>query len=386
MANSRRSTVFRVTGLPLDEAELDTKSKLLSKIQDFLTEDGQQRITVNIACIPSCDGGQTSSALVEFKGGNPKFLSQLDREPLTDWQVEMGDEDINFDCHFFGFTQLYPTGPEVNADIIAISGMDGHAYGSWQGKGNLRRMWLRDFFSKDLPNCRTMIYGYNSKLKSHGVDTIMDYGREFLEGIKRVRHTKELRERPLFFIAHSFGGIILAHCLVKAVQTDERDHATVAALYKATYGILFFGTPHKGLVIDDIRRMITEEDHHPRADLLEQIKVKSDSLMYQLTDFKNLIRDRRIISFYERQQTRRLELNSETGVWGRTGPYITAVDSGSALLDLPDSVETKIPVNADHSQIVKFDSRNTEAYQTAMGYLKQFEQDAKRVVSDRFCT
>lgn len=65
---------------------------------------------------------------------------------------------------------------------------------------------------------------------------------------------------------------------------------------------------------------------------------------------------------------------------------MTAVDSGSALLELPDSVETKIPVNADHSQIVKFDSRNAEAYQTATHYLKQFEQDAKRVISDRFCT
>lgn len=92
------------------------------------------------------------------------------------------------------------------------------------------------------------------------------------------------------------------------MQTDERDHATVAALYKATYGILFFGTPHKGLVIDDIQRIIAGEDHHPRADLLEQINVKSNLLIYQLADFKNLIRDRKIVSFYERQQTRRLEL------------------------------------------------------------------------------
>jgi hypothetical protein len=53
-------------------------------------------------------------------------------------------------------------------------------------------MWLRDFLSKDLPHCRTMIYGYNSKLSSHGVDTIMDYGRELIEEIKKVRHTDEV--------------------------------------------------------------------------------------------------------------------------------------------------------------------------------------------------
>jgi len=79
-----------------------------------------------------------------------------------------------------------------NCSIVAITGLDGHAYGSWRGKGNLGRMWLRDFLSKDLPNCRTMIYGYNSKLSSHGINRIMDYGREFLEAIKRVRHTTEV--------------------------------------------------------------------------------------------------------------------------------------------------------------------------------------------------
>jgi hypothetical protein len=37
-----------------------------------------------------------------------------------------------------------------------------------------------------------MTYGYNSKLSSHGIDTIMDYGREFLEEIKQVRNTTEV--------------------------------------------------------------------------------------------------------------------------------------------------------------------------------------------------
>jgi hypothetical protein len=85
--------------------------------------------------------------------------------------------------------------------IIAITGLDGHAYGSWRGKGNLGRMWLRDFLSKDLPRCRTMIYGYNSKLTSHGVDTIMDYGRGLMEELKKVRKTDEVsKETALLYM------------------------------------------------------------------------------------------------------------------------------------------------------------------------------------------
>jgi hypothetical protein len=63
-------------------------------------------------------------------------------------------------------------------------------------------MWLCDFLSKDLPNCRTMTYGYNSKLSSHGIDTIMDYRREFLEGIKRIRYTQEVGSNGFMELGH----------------------------------------------------------------------------------------------------------------------------------------------------------------------------------------
>ena len=53
------------------------------------------------------------------------------------------------------------------------------------------------------------------------------------------------------------------------MQTDERDYVAIAALHKATYGILFFGTPHKGLVIDDIKRIVVGDDDHLRTKLLE---------------------------------------------------------------------------------------------------------------------
>jgi hypothetical protein len=56
---------------------------------------------------------------------------------------------------------------------------------------------------------------------------------------------------------------VAAQCLVKAAQITE-DHPTTAALYKATYGMLLFGIPHRGLVVDNIQKMLTGEDGHPR--------------------------------------------------------------------------------------------------------------------------
>ena len=91
------------------------------------------------------------------------------------------------------------------------------------------------------------------------------------------------------------------------MQTNEDDHSTIATLYRATYDMLLFEIPHKGLVIDDIQKMLTEQDDHSRSALLQQIRAKSDSLAFQLADFKNLTRDRKVISFYETRQTRQFE-------------------------------------------------------------------------------
>ncbi|CAG8196739.1 unnamed protein product [Penicillium olsonii] len=387
MASQRKSHVFRVTGLSRERPDGDLETTLQETIDDNFADDETSHIKAEVKIVPSCYESDTErAALVQFRGGVPQFLRGLRVNPLGDWQIEMGDDDINFDCHFFGFTQLYA--PDENkpviADIIAITGMDGHAYGSWQGRGNLGRMWLRDFLSKDLPQCRTMIYGYNSKLSSHGVDTILDYGRELMEEIKKVRTTKQLQQRPLIFIAHSFGGIILAHCLVRAIQTLEEDHPAITSLHRATYGIILFAIPHKGLVMDDIQQMLGGDGHHPRETLLRQISSQSDVLIHQLADFKNLIRDRKVVSFYETEQTKRLVLDSESGRWKRTGDFMTTVDADSALLQLPDHVEDKVPLHADHSMIVKFDTRNAAGYRTALDKLRQFSKEAPSVVAARF--
>ncbi|KAJ5765936.1 hypothetical protein N7520_005495 [Penicillium odoratum] len=345
---SQKSHIFRVTGLSREQPDENLKTALQEALNDNFIDDERSQMKTEITIVPSCYESDTQRvALVQFRGGVPQFLYELRLNPLGDWQVEMEEDDINIDCHFFGFTQLYaPDDNEpVAADIIAIAGLDGHAYGSWQGRGNLARMWLRDFLSKDLPQCRTMIYGYNSKLSSHGVDTILDYGRELMEEIKKIRNTKELQQRPLIFIAHSFGGIILAHCLVRAIQTMEEDHPAIKSLHRATYGMILFAIPHKGLVMDDIQQMLAGDRKHPREQLLRQISSNSDVLIHQLADFKNLIRDRKVISLYETKQTRQLVLDSESRQWKRTGDFMTTLDADSALLQLPDHIEEKVPLH-----------------------------------------
>lgn len=193
--------------------------------------------------------------------------------------------------------------------IIAITGMDGHAYGSWMSRDAHGDMWLRNFLSRDLPYCRTMIYGYESKLLAPNINQLQEYGRLFLAEIAKVRDTVDLQQRPLIFICHSYGGIILSYSLVRSSNAhtmENENQASRHSVYKSTYGMLFFGTPHRGSRKEDLLKMV-EHEHPNRIPVLLQSKPDSGRLLDQLGHLKDVIGDRRVGSFYELKPTPSLE-------------------------------------------------------------------------------
>ena len=60
------------------------------------------------------------------------------------------------------------------------------------------------------------------------------------------------------------------------------------------------------------------------------------------------------------------------------------MDTDPAILQLRDHTEDKVPLDADHSQIVKFNSRNDKGHKSVLEGLKQLQQDAPGVVAARF--
>ncbi|KAI9162719.1 putative sterigmatocystin biosynthesis P450 monooxygenase stcS [Paramyrothecium foliicola] len=363
-----------------DHQHPTTKVKhLVETLRQLLTDDERNGFDPRIIIVPSCyDDDETYTAFL-FTNLRLKFLSALDKKPLSDWPVETSKGDLNFDRHFHGFTQLYktPKGKAIVADLVAITGLDGHAYGSWRGRGPLQRMWLQDFLAKDLPRCRTLIYGYNSKMSSRGINTLLDYCAEFLEELKMVRATEEEARRPLILLGHSFGGLIIAQVLIKAKQYDRDSNLALGSLYDTIVGMMFFATPHRGLLVDDIQAMVCEDPTNPRAALVQELGYESQRLRDQISDFKNLIRGRQIVNFIEMHQTRRLIRDpggSES--WSGSGDFITALQPESALLDLPDHEGVKVRADADHSSIVKLDTSYHSTYRHAIKYLKEFQQTA----------
>lgn len=80
--------------------------------------------------------------------------------------------------------------------MIAVSGLGGHAFGSWKD-GGTGRMWLMDFRPFDIKGIRVMLYGYDTSLeRSTGGYSVLDHSRVFMEGILHVRSLGNVRIYP----------------------------------------------------------------------------------------------------------------------------------------------------------------------------------------------
>jgi hypothetical protein len=80
--------------------------------------------------------------------------------------------------------------------IVAITGLSGHAFGSWKEKGGAK-MWLRDFLAQDLDSnnykTRILTYGYDSTVIGSVSDSsVHEYSRKLLEALKASRELPEV--------------------------------------------------------------------------------------------------------------------------------------------------------------------------------------------------
>lgn len=123
------------------------------------------------------------------------------------------DPDICVDKDFYGFTPLYTPEGHIDVDIIAITGLAGHAFGSWSTAN--QRMWLRDFLPRDLPQARVLLYGYDSHIvNSQSRSILADFSSNFIAKFNAMRSQSHSEDRPVIFIGHSLGCLMIKEVLI----------------------------------------------------------------------------------------------------------------------------------------------------------------------------
>jgi hypothetical protein len=183
---------------------------------------------------------------------------------------------------------------------VAIHGLNildkpGHAEATWTAQNG--RLWLRDLLPTALSNARILLFAYNSNVAFQtSTAGVRDASESLLDRLLSLR--KDLSSRPIVFLAHSLGGLVVKRALVSA-KLDS----TYNSIYEATYGIGFFGTPHSGgngASIGSIGARIARSVlFNPKNTFMEALK-KGSLLSDELArDFLKVCGKLHILSFFE---------------------------------------------------------------------------------------
>ncbi|KAH7051368.1 hypothetical protein B0J12DRAFT_84762 [Macrophomina phaseolina] len=361
---SHAAIAYRLQGVP-DGYDRNNVRDLVCRL---LRLDNKDVVVRSLAQHPSKEGEKV--ATLSFLA-NPTVLGHHERP--TQWMFEEYDvEDggtrivLTLDTHFHGFTPLHGSDDdECDVDLVALSGLNGHAFGSFKAKG-LNFMWIRDNLARDLQKCRLFIYGYDTNLvQSASRQTILDLGTQFAESLK----TLSMSERPLILLGHSLGGLVLEQAIIDLSSPLPQIfiRRSVSLLHRIK-GILLFGVPHKGMSTE---ALITVVQGQPNRDLIGSLNIDSPLLQLQLREFKKVrakMRRATVVAFFETEETP--TITQIAGRWQLSGPSTLLVAKTSAT----SVADTSIPINRNHSEMVKFPP-HSEDYNRVLSQLKLIKED-----------
>lgn len=250
-----------------------------------------------------------------------------------------------------GLQVLYPStgagnAEVINADIVAVHGLYGDPKSTWTSP-QTNAFWLKDFLPQDVPNARVMTFGYNTDAAfGNTTAEIIDYAKSLLSSLIDKREQVDELRRPLIFIGHSLGGIVIKQSLFQA--TIEQRYNSIS---ESTVGIVFLGTPHRGSenvaygkVLETLATAVRKK---PSPRLINALQVNSEALMRLTTDFRLQVPKYQVYSFYEMKPMKTLSA--------------LVVEKHSALLEILG--EEQIPVDASHEEMCKFMAREDDVYE-----------------------
>jgi hypothetical protein len=192
---SAKPQFWRVQNIKTRERDAATEW-LREQVEELAISDGQ-------GFSLAADGERTLCATLTSR--------ERPRPSNRSWRV---DKD------FIGFTPL--SDPEgANVDIVAVTGLGGHALGSFRSPDGTM-VWLRDFAPEDIPRARFITYGYDTAVvASDSNQGIRELAHTLLDGLTEFRRSTQTQQRPLLFVCHSLGGVVLKEALVMSSKATE---------------------------------------------------------------------------------------------------------------------------------------------------------------------
>ncbi|KAI1817170.1 ankyrin repeat-containing domain protein [Poronia punctata] len=290
-----------------------------------------------------------------------------------------------------GMKELYPLdknniAPEI--DIVLVPGLGAHPEESWKSE-TTKFNWATEALVKDFPKSRVLLYRYQSawtgalKVKQFMGNIAMT----LLVCLQSVR--KKCQRRPIVFIGHSMGGLVIA----KAVTIADSRRDKFPVMFEAIAAAVFFGTPFGGAPVASVAAMyahVAEKvGQATSSKLLDLMKEGDEGLRELKNEFMRLagkINPKiELLCFYEEQPTDFSKMAGLPALYGLAKlvipkQYQEFVSRDSATLPSID----EFGLACNHRDLVKFDGHKDPRWaQVVRDHLKKIIHGAQLAVKNR---
>ncbi|KAK0708682.1 hypothetical protein B0H67DRAFT_457434, partial [Lasiosphaeris hirsuta] len=132
----------------------------------------------------------------------------------------------------------------TNGSIVLVAGLGGHPLRTWQAADDT--LWPRDLLPDYVSDIRVLSFNYNTTLKGSATQAgIREHAEELLMVLQNAKEDNvDALIRPVVFVGHSLGGLIIKHALYLAERKLDSKYKW---LWEASRGVMFFSTPHYGM-------------------------------------------------------------------------------------------------------------------------------------------
>ena len=169
--------------------------------------------------------------------------------------------------------------------------------------------WPQHLVPEALPMARVLVYGYDTNVR-HSLgpplnqNTVYDIASDFLQSLEAERRSHPLR--PLVFVAHSLGGIVVKEALRRSHGFGSH-HNHLRRIYESTVAILFFGTPHggadpRGLLEHTAEKIVRATGFTVNEQIINTLLPTSERLKELRDEFAPMVRQNKWTIYYFQEQ------------------------------------------------------------------------------------
>ncbi|NEQ84093.1 MAG: hypothetical protein F6K26_29115 [Moorea sp. SIO2I5] len=247
----------------------------------------------------------------------------------------------------------------AKADVVFVHGLGGDARSTWHPEGkrdddDFWPVWL----GQDQLGLNIWSFGYNAEAtnwKSNSSMPLFDQASNLL----LCFDSGKLGKRPLVFITHSMGGLVVKEMLSSADNFDQ-----YKGILEQIKGIVFLGTPHTGAHL---------------AKLIDKIGVVARTTV-SVEELKAHAPQLRKLNEWYRQNVGSLGIATKVYYEKLPTKGIFVVDEDSANPGIKDVKPFAIPKN--HIDLCKPESQDSDLYLSVREFIKECLKTTVRLKDD----